>query len=206
MKAIKKIGINLGAIIIVFVLLLILMMVLLKSYTRHNVDHVEIPEIEGMRLDKAIQMLEEKGFEYEVNDTIYKDGVPLMSIVDQDPDAGFMVKPGRRIYLVINADKVPLVKMPALAGKESFRSAVILLRSSGLQLGRKIERPSPMINDASSEPVLEQRMHGDSLQIKAGNMIRRNSKIDLVVGKMIKNTSPEEELIEGDDQSEDGAE
>lgn len=206
MKGITKIGINLGAIVVVLILLVVLLMSVLRSYTRHDVEHIAIPEIEGMRVDRAIQILEKQGFEYEINDTIYMDDVPLMSVVDQDPDAGFEVKPGRRIYLVINADKVPMVTMPAIAGRESYRSAINVLKASGLRLGNKIEQPSSLVRDKNSEPVLEQRLHGDSTQIRPGTKVRRNSRIDLVVGKMItaSNTPDEGEEVEETDAMERG--
>lgn len=202
MKGVVKVLIHLGLTVLVFVVLIALTMYGLRKYTRHDTESVAVPEIEGMRIDKAVEFLEKEGFEYEISDTVYKDGVPLMSVIDQDPDPDFRVKPGRRIYLVVNSDKIPMVSMPDLAGKESYRSALVLLRARGLQMGEKIEKPSSLIKDPDSEPVLEQRVHGDSTEIAPGTPIRRNSKIDLVVGVMIKSFVPDStngEFFDGGD-------
>ena len=108
--------------------------------------------------------LEEGGFQYEITDTVFRDGLPLLSIVDQIPDSDFEVKSGRKIYLVLNADQVPDVEMPDLAGKTSFTQAERILKNRGILVGRKIEIQMAEIKDADSEPVLEQRFAGSNKQ------------------------------------------
>lgn len=172
---------------------------LLSAYTRHNQIPVEVPNVEELRIDKAIRLLEDHGLSYAVTDTVYREGIELMSIVSQNPESGMKVKKGRKIYLVINAEDLPMVEMPDLAGKTSFQLAVKILKSKGLELGERIERPDPSIQSAENEPVLEQRLSGQSEEIAPGTPVRMHSKIDLVVATMPGNedsTSVEEEFPE----------
>ncbi|MBI1305871.1 MAG: PASTA domain-containing protein [Bacteroidetes bacterium] len=161
----------------------------LNFYTNHDDPLVQVPDIEGVRIDKALRMLEEEGFDYEVTDTMYRDGVPLLSVIDQNPVAGSEVKKGRKVYIVLNSKDVPNVEMPDLAGHTGFGQAVTILKSKGLDLGRKISMPLENIMDPDSEPVLEQRIHGDSTAVAPGKSIKRHTKIDLVVGRYIERSS-----------------
>lgn len=92
-----------------------------------------------------------------------------------------------------------MVEMPDLAGKTSFQLAVKMLKSKGLELGERIERPDPSIQSAENEPVLEQRLSGQSEEIAPGTPVRMHSKIDLVVATMPgkeDSTTLEEEFFE----------
>lgn len=157
----------------------------LNFYTNHDDPLIAVPNLEGMKVDKALETLEEGGFEYEITDTVYRDGIPLLSIVVQNPIAGFEVKKGRKVYLVLNSKEIPDVEMPDLAGKTSYKQAVRLLENKGLVIGRKIKMPDTHIKDPDSEPVLMQRISGDSTEIAPGTKIKRHTKIDLVVGTML---------------------
>lgn len=175
----------------------------IRTYTKHSQDLVKVPHIEGLRIDKAIRVLEEGGFQYEITDTVFRDGLPLLSIVDQIPDSDFEVKSGRKIYLVLNADQVPDVEMPDLAGKTSFTQAERILKNRGILVGRKIEIQMAEIKDADSEPVLEQRFAGSNKQIPKGTKIKRNTAVDLVVGVMNKaNIEDLEEVSEAVETTE----
>lgn len=158
----------------------------LDIYTGHNQETVKVPSVEDLRIDKAIRLLEEKGFRYQITDTVFRDGKELMSIVAQNPQAGMMVKQGRCVYLVLNAENLPMVEMPDLAGQTSFQLAVKMLKSKGLELGEKIERQDPSIQSEDNEPVLEQRLAGQLEKIAPGTPVKMHSKIDLVVAVKIK--------------------
>ncbi len=177
----------------------------IHTYTKHSQELVKVPEIEGLRIDKAVRVLENGGFNYEITDTVFRDGVPLLSIIDQIPEAGFEVKSGRKVYLVLNAEQIPDVEMPDLAGKTSFTQAERILKNRGIRVGQKIERQLAGIMDAASEPVLEQRYPNSDKQIPSGTKIERNSTIDLVVGVMIKYDEPlDEDELEVNDYVDEG--
>jgi len=160
-------------------------LVFIHYYTKHNDALVQVPSVEELRIDKAIRVLEDGGFTYEISDTVFRDGVKLNSIVDQIPEAGFEVKKGRKVFLVVNASEVPDVEMPDLAGKASFSQALRILENRGLKLGKRIELQMSEIKDPDSKPVIEQRYAGKDEQIPKGTKIKRNSTVDLVVGVMI---------------------
>jgi len=179
----------------VLVVLLVGIFFVINQYTGHGEPNVETPNIEGERIDKALQILEDGGFDYEILDTVYRDHQPLLSVIDQNPEPGFKVKKGRKIYLVINSDEVPEVEMPDLAGKTSYRQALRILENRGLVMGKKITKPHESILDPDSEPVLSQHMAGDTLEIAPGTKIKKHSKIDLVVGEMIDRGASDSTLI-----------
>src|SRR6056300_426225 len=122
-------------------------LVFIHYYTKHNDALVQVPSVEELRIDKAIRVLEDGGFTYEISDTVFRDGVKLNSIVDQIPEAGFEVKKGRKVFLVVNASEVPDVEMPDLAGKASFSQALRILENRGLKLGKRIELQMSEIKD-----------------------------------------------------------
>jgi hypothetical protein len=103
-------------------------------------------------------------------------------VINQNPLAGLEVKSGRRVYLVINSDKIPMVEVPDLAGKTSLNQATSILSRLGLKLGDIIERHSEMVKSRSNKPVLGQRIHGDSVELAPGGLIERNTLIDLIIG------------------------
>lgn len=160
-------------------------LIFIHYFTKHSEPLVKVPSVEELRIDKAIRVLEDGGFTYEISDTVFRDGIKLNSIVDQIPEAGFEVKKGRKVFLVLNASEVPDVEMPDLAGKASFSQALRILENRGLKLGKRIELPMSEIKDPDSEPVIEQRYAGKDQEIPKGTKIKRNSTVDLVVGVMI---------------------
>ena len=174
-----------GLMILVLIGIGIAAFFLLNIFTKHNQEPVEVPNVQELRIDKAIRLLEDRELNYEITDTVYRDGIELNSIVGQNPEAGMKVKKGRKIYLVINSEDLPMVEMPELAGKTSFQLAIKILKSKGLELGEKIEREDKSIMTKDDGPVLEQRLAGESQEIAPGTMIKMHSKIDLVVAVMI---------------------
>jgi eukaryotic-like serine/threonine-protein kinase len=187
---------HVGLMLLVLVGLGVATFFLLNIFTKHNQAPVEVPNVQELRIDKAIRLLEERGLSYAVTDTVYRDGIELNSIVGQNPEAGMKVKKGRRIYLVINSEDLPMIEMPELAGKTSFQLALKMLKSKGLELGEKIERPDKSIMSKEDEPVLEQRRAGESNEIAPGTMIKMHSKIDLVVAVMIDSGGDSTEITE----------
>lgn len=197
LKELQRIIKSFGFMALLFLGLVIITLVIIRVYTGHDKPNVKVPQIEGLRVDEAVKLLEKEGFAYEITDTVYRDGVELQTIIDQNPEADFEVKKGRKIYLVLNTDEIPKVPMPDLAGRTSLKEAIQMLKIKGLELGKTIEKPDASVMDPNSKPVLDQYLAGDTVRIQPGTQIERHSKIDLVIGVMIEN-------LEGD--PEDGTE
>ena len=117
-----------------------------------------------------------------ITDTVYKDGAAKNVVVNQNPVAGLKVKPGRKVYLIINTNKVPMVAVPDLAGKTSLNQAKNMLLRRHLKVGKVIEEINTSVKTKSDEPVLAQYISGTTNIISPNTLIERNSSIDLVIG------------------------
>ncbi len=169
----------------VFILLLFLWM---NWFTNHNVA-VQVPDIVGMKMEEAIQKLDDQGLRFEIIDSVYLEDMKKDAVTEQDPAAGSDVKPNRIIYLVVNALDKPKVKMPMLVD-QSLTLAKVLIKNNGLELGN-IEY---IYDEIGNNLVTKQSING--MEVPAGKMITKGTRIDLVVVKNQK---------EGDENSDSTA-
>ncbi len=154
----------------------------LDYYTNHDAELVSVEDLESVPVKEALKKLKEKGLEGVVIDTVYKDGAKKLTVINQNPPAGLSVKPGRKVYLVINTNEVPMVVVPDLAMKTSLPQATSILLRRHLKVGKIIKKVSPAVRTKNDEPVIEQYKAGTNEVIKPGSKVERNSKIDLVIG------------------------
>lgn len=178
----KKILIHFGLICSVSILIGLGVLWYLKIYTNHDSDLIEVTDLSGKDSNDALKYLENIGLEGEVTDTVYKDGVEKLAVINQNPAPGMMVKPGRKVYLVININSIPMVSVPDLANKSSLSQARNILIRKHLKLGKLTEQISSFVKSKNDQPILAQYYPGTNKPIKPGTMVERNSLIDLVVG------------------------
>lgn len=178
----KKILIHFGLICSVSILIGLGVLWYLKIYTNHDSDLIEVTDLSGKDSNDALKYLENIGLEGEVTDTVYKDGVEKLAVINQNPAPGMMVKPGRKVYLVININSIPMVSVPDLANKSSLSQARNVLTRKHLKLGKLTEQISSFVKSKNDQPILAQYYPGTDKPIKPGTMVERNSLIDLVVG------------------------
>lgn len=93
---------NFAIIVLIAVLGLWIVYLSLGLFTKHGQKET-VPNIENMTYTKAIQLLHDHGFRVDIRDSVYRDDVRPGLVVEQFPEAGAMVKPGRKIFLYINA-------------------------------------------------------------------------------------------------------
>ncbi len=74
----------------------------LQLFTRHGASDV-VPGVENMSYTMAVRTLHDKGFRVDIRDSIYKEDVKPGYVIEQFPKSGARVKPGRKIFLYINA-------------------------------------------------------------------------------------------------------
>ena len=160
------------SVVLVFVILF-LFLTSLKWCTNHG-DTITIPAVTRMPFDKAVQFLEDRGFEVEIQDSVYVDTLPPLTVTKQFPEADAVVKSNRTVYLTLNSAVPPSIEMPKLTGL-SFRSAEVSLRQYGLRLEDTTYRI-----DFAKNQVLDQLYNGDP--IKPGTRIQMGSNITLVLG------------------------
>ena len=93
---------NLVIIIIVAILGLFIAYLSLGLFTNHG-ESDQVPRVINLSYSEAVAKLHDAGFKVEIKDSVHIDDVRPGAVVDQFPNAGSMVKPGRKIYLYINA-------------------------------------------------------------------------------------------------------
>lgn len=152
---------------------------LLDRITQHG-KYIKVPEVKGKSIDEARTLLEQQGFQVEVQDSIYYDSLPRLSVVKQSPVPDELVKINRTVYLTVNRAQPPLVSIPNFVG-QTYRSVMLQLTTLGLKLGDTSQRP-----DFAVGSVLEQTYNGNI--IKPGTKIPMGSRISLVLGGGIKQT------------------
>lgn len=145
----------------------------LGVYTRHNARAV-VPDLTGSTIEEAQAALAAVDLQAEVIDSVYHDEAPKGTVVDQDPNAGKEVKPGRTIYLVMNASEPKMLDMPQLVNL-SKRQAISVLDIIGLKVKEMQYRPDPC-----TDCVVAQLYKGKA--IAPETRIRRGESITLVLG------------------------
>lgn len=169
----RPLWINILAVIVLVLLVVLFFFAIMGWLTKHN-EYEKVPAVVGMHIDQATQALEAKGFEVEIQDSIYIDTAQRLSVIRQSPEPDATVKSNRTIYLTINRAVPPLTTVPNMVGF-SFRSAEMMLQSLGLKLGDTSYKP-----DIAKNSVLEQLFDGKP--IAPNTKVPMGSTISFVLG------------------------
>jgi eukaryotic-like serine/threonine-protein kinase len=176
----KKFVKHLLASFVVFITVLILAYFWLSAYTNHGTT-VEVPDLKGLKLAKAISLAEPMDLVVEVSDSsVFMLDKPPGIIIDQDPSPRESVKLGRKVYVTITRSVPPQVKLPNLIDV-SKRQADAILFSYGLKSGNIEYKP-----DLAKDVVLSVSYRGRTLQ--PGDEIPKGSALDMVLGDGLGNT------------------
>lgn len=162
--------------LIAIVLLLLLFFIFLKSlnYFTHHGSYLKVPDVNNKNIKEATDLLSKEGFEVLVQDSVYYDTIPPLTVVKQFPEPEASVKVNRTVYLTVNRAVPPVIEMPNLIGM-SFRNAELELRSRGLKLGDTTYKP-----DIAKNAVLDQLFKNNT--IRPGTKITMGNTIALVLG------------------------
>ncbi|MBR2235134.1 MAG: PASTA domain-containing protein [Prevotella sp.] len=169
----KRLWLHLLGMVVVMVLLVLGLQWWLLSYTHHG-EGIEVPDLYGMDYRKALTMVEEQGLQLMANDSTYIKQMPAGSIVVQSPAKGMAVKEGRTIYVTINSLTIPRVRIPDLIDNCSYREAQARLQQLEFRL------LPPKLIDGEKDWVYGIQWEGHN--VKAGDMIARESQLTLVIG------------------------
>lgn len=93
---------NIVIIIIIAITGLYMVYLALAIFTKHD-EADKVPSVENMTYTRALEVLHEGGFRVDIRDSVYRDDVKPGLVIEQFPKANSMVKPGRKIFLYINA-------------------------------------------------------------------------------------------------------
>ena len=123
---------------IVGVAIIVAVYIGLKIGTRHG-RVIEVPNFMGMVIDDANRIAENNDLKLIVRDSIFDVALPGGTIVDQLPKISPLrevtVKPGRKIYVTINAYTRRKVDVPYVA-KQTLRQALNQIERSGLTIAK----------------------------------------------------------------------
>jgi beta-lactam-binding protein with PASTA domain len=170
--------VNLLVIILLSFLLLWGFLQLLGGITKHG-EYLTVPSVTAKTTAEAVKLLESKGFEVVIQDSVYTDTAKMGIVLKQFPEPNSTVKVNRVVLLTINRTTLPMVDMPALQGK-SLGYALEILRRSHLVVGDTTYKPDFMLGS-----VLEQRYNGTI--ITSGNKLPWGSRVDMVIGGGLSN-------------------
>ncbi len=145
----------------------------LSAFTDHG-EFVEVPDFNEKRITELPGFIKDKGVNYLIIDSIYDPTKTSGIVIKQEPNAKSHVKHNRNIYLYVTSMVAPQIVMPKLQDR-SERQAKQMIISYGLKLGSVTPKPADC-----NGCVIEQLFEGKP--IEAGKMIKKGSKISIVVG------------------------
>jgi len=148
---------------------------LLLPYLTESGSQTTVPDVRNMTYDMADKELRKVGLRamrsYNVR---YLPDVPPDQVIDQVPEMGSVVKPGRSIYLVLNRLDKPSFAMPDLVGRTEDE-ALHELERLGMVV-TEVQRQAVSVSDQDGR-VLSQSVPHD-VHLKSG------SAVSLIVGKL----------------------
>lgn len=172
-SSMKNLALHILAMVVLTVVGVIGLNASMKFFTNHD-QKLGVPNISGMNLEEAIQVLKKNDMGYIIVDSMFDANLKPHEIIDQSPKEGSFVKENRKIYVTINSLHAPSVKLPKLVDM-SKRQALLVLESAGFKLGREIYQP-----DIAKDAVLSIRVNGKPA---SENMeFPKGTAIDLVLG------------------------
>lgn len=164
---------NIIAMAIIVVLLSLGLKYGLDLYTHHG-QTVEVPNIIHKSYNDAEDLLDEVHLEIMVSDTDYVKTLPPGCVLEQSPLPGDIVKPGRAVFIKINATHTPEKPIPDVIDNSSLRDCQSKLMAQGFQLGE------PEYIPGEKEWVYGIKCHGKQLAV--GDKISIEEELIIQVG------------------------
>ncbi len=140
------------------------------------VKRIEVPDIAGLSLDSAKSALKEEGLSLEIDSRQYSENVKKGLIVEQIPEAGFLIEEGEPVKVIISRG-IEMTTVPSLYGK-TRSEAESALTEQGLNLGEVTYEES----DQEPDVVLKQ-------SVRAGKEVTKDNTVDIVLSKEIEKIS-----------------
>lgn len=169
----RQFWMNIIGMVVAIIMMFLLVLFGLNLYTRHG-EAVVVPDVKGMLLNEAELNISKKELKTIVIDSNFVKGVPVNTILEQNPVAGQKVKKGRMIYLTICTDNEPLVTIPDIVDNSSYRQAEARLKALGFLVSK------PKIVAGERDWVYALKIGERTLY--AGEKIPRESLLTLEIG------------------------
>lgn len=110
---------NIGVALLFLGALFLLLKLGLNVYTNHG-ESMEIPTFEGMLIEEAREVADDKGLNIDVTVGAYVPEKEPGLVVQQQPPVGSQVKNNRTVYLTVLSEVVPEVTLPGLVGSYRY--------------------------------------------------------------------------------------
>ena len=160
---------------IVAIIVLSFIVLKLLKYTTNHGQFVEVPTLKGKTLDVVQIELDDNDLQMMVQDSAnYNPNYPKYSVIEQQPEAGSLVKENRKIYLTINPSGYRKAAIPNII-RRTLRQAKPTLESLGFVVGN-----ITYVDDIGENEVLAIKHKGQT--VKPGTLLEKTTKIDLVLG------------------------
>ena len=168
-----KVFVNLIVALVIFVGVVWLTFRWLEFHTNHG-EEIQVPNVVNMKVQQAIEVLDDQGLEYEVDSFKYDPKFKPYQVLQIYPSPGSRVKDGRTIVLKVNPKTYAPVAVPDVLDRYkylAFRKFDLL----GLKVGDTIYEPN-----IQKDAVI--RMMFNGRVIKPGEKVPMYSTLDLVIG------------------------
>jgi beta-lactam-binding protein with PASTA domain len=166
----KQLALAISAVLV----LIFLILAWLKAYTNHG-EFVKVPILKGKTLDVVQTELKDADLRMVIQDSAnYNPNYPQFSVIEQQPEAGSLVKENRKIYLTLNPSGYRKVGVPNVIRK-TIRQAKPTLEALGFQVGK-----ISYVDDLGKDEVISLEHNGKKITV--GTLLPKTSKIDLVLG------------------------
>ena len=166
---------NLALIAAIILAMAVTAHILMQLGTRHGARRT-VPDFSGVPLDQAQRIARKHDLQLHINDSLFVPAYEGGIVLDQLPEGGVEVKPGRTVYITINSFRQKMVPVPYVAGR-SLRQAKNMLEIAGLEIAELIYRP-----DMATNYVLEEYCEGKPVTPTTRMEAEMGSGVTLYVG------------------------
>ena len=157
------------------VFLTLLVLLFLDIWTDHG-KTATVPDIKGVSYQTAAGLLAENGLGIEVSDSVYDSGSAPGTVTESWPRPRTTVKPGRTVYVTINALSPREVTITIPLSDISSRQAVAYLEGLGLKNVR-VEYVAGRFDD------LVQGVYFNGRKLGNGSVIPVTASVTVVVSR-----------------------
>lgn len=144
------------------------------DFFTHHGRYAKTPAVTGLHYNEAFNDIQQQNLEPVIGDSMFLLQYAPGTVIKQIPEAGADVKKNRKIYLVINKTRPPMMDIPKVIGL-NIGVASGILKSSGLSIEDTIYQ-----NDLSKNIILNLSYNGSLL--KEHEQIPMGSKIAVILG------------------------
>lgn len=154
--------------LVAFIVFIFLVKFFLKIYTKHGRE-IELADFTY----KTIDEIKNEKVKLIVIDSIFNEDLPPLTIVNQYPEPGMKVKPGRKVYVTVVSKSYEKVPLPDLTDL-TLRAATLQLQAYGFEIGKIEKIPS------IGQTVIAIKQNGR--EIPWGSLLKKGSTVNIVIG------------------------